>query len=319
MTVDRRWHRLSGHGARARRCASTATTSSSSRGSPGKPRRGAVAAATGTRTRWLARVDGADAVINLAGESIAGGRWTARARHAIRAQPRRGDAARWSTAIAGRGAPPPVFLSGSAIGFYGARGDEPARRVVAGRHRLPRPSVCARVGGARRWRAAARTRVVLLRTGLVLARDGGALPQLALPFRLVRRRPARVGPPGTCRGSTSRLGRRWCGGRSTTSHVSRAAESHRAGAGDQRGVRARARPRAAAAGVRAGAGVRAAPALGEMADALILGRSARAADEGAGARLRVHATRRWNAALRDDLSTTSLSAGHAIHDHGRGS
>jgi len=120
-------------------------------------------------------------VLNLAGESIAGGRWTA-ARKA-RIENSRVAATRGIVdAIGAARTPPAVLLSGSAVGFYGVRGDEPIdESEPAGADFL------AQV--AKKWEEAATglpssTRLVLLRTGLVLDRKGGALPQLALPFRL---------------------------------------------------------------------------------------------------------------------------------------
>ena len=126
-------------------------------------------------------VDGADAVINLAGESIAGGRWTHARKKAIRDSRVQATSA-LVTALATAARRPPVFLSASAIGIYGNRGDEPLTEdSSAGSDFLA--DVC------RDWErlaleAAPASRVVPLRTGLVLDRRGGALPQLALPFRL---------------------------------------------------------------------------------------------------------------------------------------
>src|SRR5581483_424847 len=79
-------------------------------------------------------------------------------------------------------APPPVFLSGSAVGYYGSRGDELLNEAAS-----PGSDFLARV--CVEWEreasaAAERTRVVALRTGLVLAKDGGALREMLLPFRL---------------------------------------------------------------------------------------------------------------------------------------
>jgi len=85
-----------------------------------------------------------------------------------------------------------VFVSSSAIGFYGVHGDEViTEESPAGSDFLA--SLC------RDWEtlaleASSRSRIVLLRSGLVLAREGGALPQLALPFRLFA-----GGPVGTGR------------------------------------------------------------------------------------------------------------------------
>jgi uncharacterized protein len=135
----------------------------------------------GTSGPWASTLDGADAVVNLAGESIASGRWTAARKGRIRDSRIR---ATRSLVAAIESVPrrPTVFLSGSAIGYYGPRGDEPVtEETPPGDDFLA--SVCREWEGealkAARW-----TRVVLLRTGIVLERDGGALPQMALPFKL---------------------------------------------------------------------------------------------------------------------------------------
>ena len=127
-----------------------------------------------------ARVDGADAVINLAGSSIAAGRWTQARKNTILRS--RVDATRaLATAITAAAHSPPMFLSGSAIGYYGVQGDTPLDEASpAGADFLA--SVCVE------WEACAmaasrHSRVVLLRTGLVLDRNGGALPAIARPFR----------------------------------------------------------------------------------------------------------------------------------------
>jgi uncharacterized protein (TIGR01777 family) len=128
---------------------------------------------------WTRALAGADAVINLAGESIASGRWTAARKTAIRDSRLRATAA-LVEAIDSSGTPL-VFLSGSAVGYYGLCGDEVLTEASpSGADFLA--LVC------RDWEQAAlqstsASRIVLLRTGLVLAADGGALPQMALPFR----------------------------------------------------------------------------------------------------------------------------------------
>src|SRR5689334_913038 len=126
---------------------------------------------------WARSFEGVGAVVNLAGEPIAEGRWTAARKRAILAS--RLEAT--SGVVAGlraAGATGATLLSGSAIGYYGTRGDEPLdESSAAGTDFLA--TVC------HEWEAEAReadARVVLLRTGLVLARGGGALQQLALPF-----------------------------------------------------------------------------------------------------------------------------------------
>lgn len=129
---------------------------------------------------WTSALNGASAVVNLAGVSIAGGRWTAARKAAIR-ESRTQATGTLVRAIVSARTPPPVFISSSAVGVYGDRGDEPAtERTAPGSDFLA--DVC------RDWEGVASqasevSRVVLVRTGLVLAREGGALPQLALPFR----------------------------------------------------------------------------------------------------------------------------------------
>lgn len=135
----------------------------------------------GTAGAWASALDDADAVVNLAGESIASGRWTSARKARIRDS--RIQATRSLVAAMQRAArPPSVFVNGSAIGYYGPRGDEPVTEQMP-----PGDDFLALV--CRDWEAEARraadlTRLVLLRTGIVLAREGGALPPMALPFRL---------------------------------------------------------------------------------------------------------------------------------------
>jgi uncharacterized protein (TIGR01777 family) len=130
---------------------------------------------------WAATLDGANAVINLTGESIDGGRWTADRKARIR-DSRILATRSLATAIAAASAPPPVFISGSAVGYYGPHGNEPlTESAPPGRDFLA--EVC------RAWEEEAQratrpgTRVVTLRTGLVLERSGGALKRMLLPFR----------------------------------------------------------------------------------------------------------------------------------------
>jgi uncharacterized protein (TIGR01777 family) len=128
--------------------------------------------------RWEEELAACDACVHLAGESLVRRRWTEAQKRAIRAS-RVGSTRRVAEAIAARG--PRVLISGSAIGYYGPRGDEPLDELApAGQGFLA--SVCREWEEAARP-AAARARVVELRTGIVLARGGGALQQMALPFR----------------------------------------------------------------------------------------------------------------------------------------
>lgn len=126
--------------------------------------------------------DGLDALVHLAGEPIAGGRWTSSRKRRIRESRVVGT----RNLVAGLKAasdPPPVLISASAVGFYGNRGDELLTEDSAiGEGYLP--EVCLE------WEEEARhardliERVVLLRTGIVLSQSGGALEKMLPPFRL---------------------------------------------------------------------------------------------------------------------------------------
>jgi uncharacterized protein (TIGR01777 family) len=135
----------------------------------------------GERGAWAAEIDGAGAVVNLAGEPIAGKRWTAAQKQRILDS--RVDATRsLAAAIHGAVAPPPVFVSGSAVGYYGPLGGEIATEDrPAGSDFLAR--VCERWEQEAMRVASERTRVTCLRTGIVLEKDGGALPEMLPPFR----------------------------------------------------------------------------------------------------------------------------------------
>jgi len=128
--------------------------------------------------RWQEELAVCDACVHLAGEPLARRRWTEERKRAIRAS-RLDSTRRVAEVIAARG--PGVLISGSAIGYYGPHGDEPLdEEAPAGQGFLA--SVCQEWEEAARP-AAARARVVALRTGIVLARGGGALQQMLLPFR----------------------------------------------------------------------------------------------------------------------------------------
>ena len=128
---------------------------------------------------WAAEIDGAGAVVNLAGESISK-RWTAAQKERILDSRVRATRS-LATAIRGAAAPPPVFVSGSAVGYYGPLGDETVTEDhPAGSDFLAR--VCERWEQEAMRAEGARTRVVCIRTGIVLERDGGALAQMLPPF-----------------------------------------------------------------------------------------------------------------------------------------
>jgi uncharacterized protein (TIGR01777 family) len=129
---------------------------------------------------WKDEIANAGALVNLAGESIAARRWTAAQKRKIHQS--RTVATRALVAAIERASPPPAaFVSGSAVGYYGALGDEVVLEDHAPGHDFL-AGVCVD------WEAEAAqatkfTRVVCVRTGLVLEKDGGALPKMLPPFR----------------------------------------------------------------------------------------------------------------------------------------
>jgi uncharacterized protein len=129
-----------------------------------------------------AGAEGAEALIHLAGASIAGGRWNASRKELLRTS--RIDATRHlMAALAKLQRPPRVIIAASAIGYYGNGGDEILSEASA-------PGNDFLAGLCREWEAeTARgaefgARVVNLRFGIILASHGGALPQMALLFKL---------------------------------------------------------------------------------------------------------------------------------------
>lgn len=136
----------------------------------------------GSTAGWAAVVDGAGAVVNLAGASIAGARWTLARKQELR------DSRVLSTrsvarAIVEAHTRPSVFVNASAVGYYGPRGGEEVTESSAAGHDFLGTLAVA-------WESAARAvedlgvRVVLLRTGLVLDPQDGALGKMLTPFRL---------------------------------------------------------------------------------------------------------------------------------------
>ena len=136
----------------------------------------------GTAGTWAPVVDGADAVVNLAGESIGEGRWTAARKTRIlgsRVLATRSLVA----AMRAAAAPPRILVNASAVGYYGSRGEDVLTEEAApGSDFLA--SVCTAWEHEALAAAACVRRVVLLRSGLVLARHGGALVQMIAPFKL---------------------------------------------------------------------------------------------------------------------------------------
>ncbi|WJG11276.1 TIGR01777 family oxidoreductase [Aliiglaciecola sp. LCG003] len=129
----------------------------------------------------LENLDEYQAVINLAGEPIVNKRWSD-------SQKRKLEQSRWSiteelvTLINASESPPEVFISGSAVGFYGRQDQTPIDETFSAPYDEFSHRLC------KTWedialRAQASSRVCILRTGIVLASNGGALNKMVLPFK----------------------------------------------------------------------------------------------------------------------------------------
>lgn len=124
-----------------------------------------------------------DAIVNLAGESIAGGLWTKR-RRALLLASRLGVTNALLALVARLATPPTTWVNASAIGYYGARdGDEPLHEKCASGTGF-QAELCRAWEETSALAAERGVRVTALRIGVVLGRDGGALPSLARPVRL---------------------------------------------------------------------------------------------------------------------------------------
>lgn len=134
------------------------------------------------RGDWERGLAEANAVINLAGEPVADARWTKKRKQALR-DSRIGTASLLVQAIARLHCPPQILINASAIGYYGPSGATPVtEEVPAGSDFLA--NLCKDWENEAVQAEASGIRVVRLRTGMVLDRDGGALPRMLPPFRL---------------------------------------------------------------------------------------------------------------------------------------
>jgi uncharacterized protein len=126
--------------------------------------------------------EGATAVVHLAGASIAGKRWT-KSRKLVLRESRVAATRQLVSALGRLRRPPQIFVAASAIGIYGDRGDEVLTEKSAPGH-----GFLADLSREWEFESSRATqfgaRVVILRFGIILARHDGALPQMALPFRL---------------------------------------------------------------------------------------------------------------------------------------
>jgi uncharacterized protein len=128
------------------------------------------------------RLEGLTAVVHLAGAGVGDHRWSPTYKETLRTSRTDGTATLAST-LASMTDPPKVLLSGSAVGYYGVRGNEElTEHSPAGSGFLA--DLCAQWEEATAPAAEAGIRVVRLRTGVVLSAAGGALKRQLLPFRL---------------------------------------------------------------------------------------------------------------------------------------
>lgn len=133
---------------------------------------------------WEREVDGADGVVNLAGAGIADKRWSAARKQELR-QSRTDSTRALVGAIRAATHRPAVFLSGSAIGYYGPQAENgPALDESAPPGSDFLSTLAVDWESEAQPAAALGCRVVILRTGVALARDGGALEKLIPPFKL---------------------------------------------------------------------------------------------------------------------------------------
>ncbi|HEY5696775.1 MAG TPA: TIGR01777 family oxidoreductase [Acidimicrobiales bacterium] len=127
-------------------------------------------------------LEGVDGVVHLAGPGIGDKRWSEARKHDLR-EARVVGTTLLADTLAGLDAKPPVLVSGSAIGYYGDRGDEKlTEQSKAGDDFLA--DLCRDWEGAAAPAAAAGIRVATIRTGIVLAPGGGALEKLLPLFKL---------------------------------------------------------------------------------------------------------------------------------------
>ena len=128
------------------------------------------------------QLEGFDVVVHLAGESIASGRWTEEKKSKIRESRVKGTEL-LSSALARLSQPPSTFISASAIGFYGSRGDELLTEESApGDGFLP--EVCVAWEKATGQAEAKGIRTIHPRFGIILDEKGGALERMLTPFRM---------------------------------------------------------------------------------------------------------------------------------------
>jgi hypothetical protein len=144
-----------------------------------------------TGKSWSRLLDSETAIVHLAGEGIADGRWTPERKRRIR-DSRVGSGQAVLEAIESASSKPKALLQGSAVGYYGPRGDD---EIVEGQppgHGFL-ADLCVDWEASTAAAESMGVRRAVLRTGVVLAREGGALPRMAMPFKLMAGAPLGTG------------------------------------------------------------------------------------------------------------------------------
>jgi hypothetical protein len=140
-----------------------------------------IVSASAGQDALVAALSRCDAVVNITGETLLARRWTPARRAALRAS-RIDVTAQLVSAIEAASPRPRVLVSGSAVGYYGDRGDEVLDETSSSRDDFL-SQLCRDWEAAAERAAALGLRVVRLRTGVVLGRAGGALSQMMIPFK----------------------------------------------------------------------------------------------------------------------------------------
>lgn len=148
----------------------------------GIPKRRWFAWQPGLSGEWESAVDGADGIVNLVGEPIAAKRWNEVQKERLRLS-RLAATKSLVNAIAKAKLKPKFLINASAVGYYGARGDELITEGAGpGQDFLAR--LCVDWEAEARRAEASGVRVALLRTGIVLAKGKGALAKMVPPFKI---------------------------------------------------------------------------------------------------------------------------------------
>lgn len=134
-----------------------------------------------TLSDWVKHIEGSDVIVNLAGANVASERWTGKRKEEIVAS-RINATNALVNALRDSTVKPKAVIQASAIGFYGFRGDEPLDEASgAGEGFLA--EVCQRIENISKEFGYSGIRTIVIRSGVVLGKEGGALPKMMVPFK----------------------------------------------------------------------------------------------------------------------------------------